>query len=152
VSHILHVLGSSVLSQFRQERLLAKFKAQGLPVADITARFEHFVWCEQTPDLATTQRLQQLLDYGPTANVSEPQVSDLILRVIPRLGTISAWASKATDIAHNCGFASVLRIERGIRYVLTPERTWLKTQKLDAAMLAQAADCLHDRRVLLVYS
>jgi len=148
VSHILHVLGSSVLSQFRQERLLAKFKAQGLPIAGIEARFEHFIWCEQSPDAATSQRLKQLLDYGPTANTAntaEPQSADLTLRVIPRLGTISAWASKATDIAHNCGFASVLRIERGIRYVLTPERGWLKTQKLDAAMLAQAADCLHDR-------
>jgi len=145
VSHILHVLGSSVLSQFRQERLLAKFKAQGLPIAGIEARFEHFVWCGQTPDSATAQRLQQLLDYGPTAGTSEPQASDLILRVIPRLGTMSAWASKATDIAHNCGFANVLRIERGVRYALTPERNWLKTQKLDAAMLAQAADCLHDR-------
>ena len=145
MSHILHVLGSSVLSQFRQERLLAKFKALGLPIANITARFEHFVWSGQAPDSATAQRLQQLLDYGPSANTAEPQPSDLILRVIPRLGTISAWASKATDIAHNCGFANVLRIERGICYVLTPERGWLKTQKLDAAMLAQAADCLHDR-------
>ncbi len=145
MSHILLVLGSSVLSQFRQERLLARFKALGLPIAGIEARFEHFVWCEQAPDSATSQRIKQLLDYGPSANTAEPQSSDLILRVIPRLGTISAWASKATDIAHNCGFANVLRIERGIRYVLTPERGWLKTQKLDAAMLAQAADCLHDR-------
>jgi phosphoribosylformylglycinamidine synthase len=36
--------------------------------------------------------------------------------VIPRLGTISPWASKATDIAKNCGFAAVTRIERGILY------------------------------------
>ena len=36
--------------------------------------------------------------------------------VIPRLGTISPWASKATDIAHNCGMAHVHRIERGVAY------------------------------------
>ncbi|PHY05633.1 MAG: phosphoribosylformylglycinamidine synthase [Alcaligenaceae bacterium] len=144
MSHILLVLGSSALSQFRQERLLAKFKTQGLPIAGVEARYEHFVWCKQAPDAATTQRLTQLLDYGPQA-AAEAHASALILRVIPRLGTMSAWASKATDIAHNCGFASVLRIERGLHYVLTPERNWLKTQKLDAAMLAQAADCLHDR-------
>lgn len=145
MSHILHVLGSSVLSKFRQERLLAKFKPLGLPIVGIEARFEHFVWCEQAPDAAATQRLRQLLDYGSGSSAPEPTTSDLILRVIPRLGTISAWASKATDIAHNCGFDSVLRIERGIRYVLTPERSWLTPQKLNAAMLAQAADCLHDR-------
>ena len=145
MSHILLVLGSSALSQFRQERLLAKFKTQGLPIAGVEARYEHFVWCKQTPDAATTQRLTQLLDYGSQVAAAEAHASALILRVIPRLGTMSAWASKATDIAHNCGFASVLRIERGLHYVLTPERNWLKTQKLDAAMLAQAADCLHDR-------
>ena len=145
MSHILLVLGSSALSQFRQERLLAKFKTQGLPIAGVEARYEHFVWCKQAPDAATTQRLTQLLDYGSQAAAAEAHASALILRVIPRLGTMSAWASKATDIAHNCGFASVLRIERGLHYVLTPERNWLKTQKLDAAMLAQAADCLHDR-------
>jgi phosphoribosylformylglycinamidine synthase len=33
--------------------------------------------------------------------------------VTPRLGTISPWSSKATDIARACGFAQVLRIERG---------------------------------------
>ncbi len=145
MSHILLVLGSSALSQFRQERLLAKFKTQGLPIAGVEARYEHFVWCKQAPDAATTQRLTQLLDYGSQVAAAEAHASALILRVIPRLGTMSAWASKATDIAHNCGFASVLRIERGLHYVLTPERNWLKTQKLDAAMLAQAADCLHDR-------
>ena len=145
MSHILLVLGSSALSQFRQERLLAKFKTQGLPIAGVEARYEHFVWCKQTPDAATTQRLTQLLDYGSQVAAAEAHASALILRVIPRLGTMSAWASKATDIAHNCGFASVLRIERGLHYVLTPERNWLNTQKLDAAMLARAADCLHDR-------
>ena len=39
--------------------------------------------------------------------------------VIPRRGTISPWSSKATDIAHICGLASIKRIERGIAYCLT---------------------------------
>ncbi len=38
--------------------------------------------------------------------------------VIPRLGTISPWSSKATDIAHNCGFDAISRIERGTVYQL----------------------------------
>ncbi|MFN6961268.1 MAG: phosphoribosylformylglycinamidine synthase, partial [Rhodocyclaceae bacterium] len=41
-----------------------------------------------------------------------------MLLVTPRLGTISPWSSKATDIAHNCGFDAVKRIERGIAYIL----------------------------------
>jgi phosphoribosylformylglycinamidine synthase len=38
------------------------------------------------------------------------------LLVTPRLGTISPWSSKASDIARNCGFAAVKRIERGTAF------------------------------------
>ena len=145
VSYILHIPGSSVLSIFRQERLLARMKALGLPIASVTARYEHFVWCDEAPDSATELRLKQLLDYGNPFVAPENASGAVELTVIPRLGTISAWASKATDIAHNCGFFTVRRIERGIRYVLIPERSWLKTKTIDSEMLAKAASCLHDR-------
>jgi phosphoribosylformylglycinamidine synthase len=36
--------------------------------------------------------------------------------VIPRFGTISPWASKATDIVHNCGMAHIKRVERGVAF------------------------------------
>jgi hypothetical protein len=36
--------------------------------------------------------------------------------VIPRLGTISPWSSKASDILHLCGLEKIKRIERGIIY------------------------------------
>ncbi len=145
MSHILHIPGSSVLSSFRQDRLLSKLRALGLPIASVSARYEHFVWCDEAPDALTQTRLGQLLDYGVPYSEQAEQSTPIVLRVIPRLGTISSWASKATDIAHNCGLNHVRRIERGIEYTLTPERGWLKTKNLDAAMLAQAASCLHDR-------
>jgi len=145
VSHILHIPGSSVLSSFRQERLISTLRALGLPIAGVSARYEHFVWCDETPDAQTQVRLGQLLDYGVSHQDSADSAETIVLRVIPRLGTISSWASKATDIAHNCGLNTVRRIERGIEYRLTPERGWLKSKRLDADMLAQAASCLHDR-------
>ena len=145
MSHILHIPGSSVLSSFRQERLLAKLRALGLPIAGVTARYEHFVWCDTNPDEQTRSRVAQLLDYGVPYAAPASTDSTIVLRVIPRLGTISSWASKATDIAHNCGLDLVRRIERGIEYTLTPERGWLKSKSLDADMLAMAAGCLHDR-------
>jgi phosphoribosylformylglycinamidine synthase len=37
---------------------------------------------------------------------------------VPRLGTVSPWSSKATDIAHICGLAGVRRIERGLRWTV----------------------------------
>ena len=119
-------------------------KEAGLPVADISARYEHFVSTDAALTAEQQQQLTQLLDYGTPSTADAPAKSVSLL-VIPRLGTISPWASKATDIAHNCGLSSVHRIERGVRYVITPERGLLGAKSLDEAMLARAADCLHDR-------
>jgi phosphoribosylformylglycinamidine synthase len=144
VSIVQYLPGSSVLSTFRRERLLAQLKQAGLPVADISARYEHFVLCDAALAPQDQGRLAELLDYGDPYEGAEPAKS-LVLRVIPRLGTISPWASKATDIARNCGFAEVRRVERGVRYLLVPERGLLGAKSFDDAMLARAADCLHDR-------
>ena len=55
--------------------------------------------------------------------------------VVPRIGTVSPWSSKATDIAHSCGLTRVRRIERGILYIVVGE-------VVDEAALRRA---LHDR-------
>ena len=142
---ILQIPGSSVLSPFRHERLLLKMQKLGLPVAEVAARFEHYVWCDEVLSEEARVKLEQLLDYGQAA-VSVAGTKDaLVLTVVPRLGTVSSWASKATDIAHNCGLRNIRRIERGVRYTITPERGWLKTKSFDPQMLALVADCLHDR-------
>ena len=52
MSLVQHLPGSSVLSSFRRDRLLAQLKEAGLPVADISARYEHFV----NTDAALTAR------------------------------------------------------------------------------------------------
>jgi phosphoribosylformylglycinamidine synthase len=145
VPDILQIPGSSVLSPFRHERLLLKMQKLGLPVAEVAARFEHYVWCDEVLSEEARVKLEQLLDYGQAA-VSVADARDaLVLTVVPRLGTVSSWASKATDIAHNCGLRNIRRIERGVRYTITPERGWLKTKSFDPQMLALVADCLHDR-------
>jgi phosphoribosylformylglycinamidine synthase len=144
VSFVQHLPGSSVLSSFRRERLLAQLKQAGLPVADLSARYEHFVHSDSELSAADQERLTKLLDYG-TEKALVPPPKSLNLLVIPRLGTISPWASKATDIAHNCGLSGVRRVERGVLYTLVPERGLLGLKTIDADMLARAADCLHDR-------
>lgn len=142
---ILQIPGSSVLSPFRHERLLLKMQKLGLPVAEVAARFEHYVWCDEVLSEEARVKLEQLLDYGQAAVGVADARDALVLTVVPRLGTVSSWASKATDIAHNCGLRDIRRIERGVRYTITPERGWLKTKSFDPQMLALVADCLHDR-------
>jgi len=122
VNPILHFPGSSVLSPFRREQLLKRFAALGLPISDITGQYEHYVWLEAPLGDAGRHQLEQLLDYGTPVEDQSASRNPLVLRVFPRLGTVSPWASKATDIAHNCGLSAVRRIERGVRYTLVPER------------------------------
>jgi phosphoribosylformylglycinamidine synthase len=145
VSLVQHLPGSSVLSNFRRERLLAQLKQVGLPVAEISARYEHFIHTDAELGEAERKRLVDLLDYGTPAADVPVSAKSLELLVIPRPGTVSPWASKATDIAHNCGLAAVRRIERGIRYTLVPERGLLGSKSFDSDVLARAAACLHDR-------
>ncbi len=145
VNAILHFPGSSVLSPFRREQLLKRFAALNLPVADISGEYEHYVWLTAPLDDAGRERLGRLLEYGTPAQAATDARKALVLRVFPRLGTVSPWASKATDIAHNCGLDAVRRIERGIRYSIVPERGLLGSKSLSEEQLRQIADILHDR-------
>ncbi|HEU0231592.1 MAG TPA: phosphoribosylformylglycinamidine synthase [Burkholderiaceae bacterium] len=137
--------GSPALSAFRRERLLQRLARLELPISGVHASYEHFVWLGAALNTGDRDRLVALLDYGERAAVADTGRHDLVLRVIPRPGTVSPWASKATDIAHNCGLSSVRRVERGIRYILTPNRGLLGVRKIEPDQLAAIAACLHDR-------
>ena len=142
---VLIIPGSSALSDFRRERLLRGLAARDLPVADIRAQTCHFVGIDGALDEAGQARLRALLDDGRTIEVPSAERHAARFLVIPRLGTISPWASKATDIARHCGLPQVRRIERGVRYTIVPERRLLGTRALDADQLAAVAACVHDR-------
>ncbi|HUH88771.1 MAG TPA: phosphoribosylformylglycinamidine synthase [Pusillimonas sp.] len=145
MTSIQHFPGSLVLSPFRRERLLKRFAEQQLPVADIQGQYEHFVWVEGELDAAEQERLAALLDYGAPVTPQKEDRNALTLRVVPRLGTVSPWASKAGDIAHNCGLSQVRRIERGVRYTIKPSRGLLGSNNVSAQQLEQIAAILHDR-------
>ena len=119
--------GPSALSAFRAARLTKRLQAADPAVVSLSARYVHFV--HATGELADAEqaRLRALLDYGEPASARE---AGLEVLVVPRLGTISPWASKATDIAHNTGLATIRRIERGTLYTvelkkrLGPHAAW----------------------------
>jgi phosphoribosylformylglycinamidine synthase len=114
VAQILQLRGPRAASEFRLAKLVTALKTIDPAVRAVGAEYWHFV--ETTADLAAAERtiLERLLDYGPPA----PSASGTVYLVVPRLGTISPWSSKATDIAHNCGLQSVRRIERGTAYTI----------------------------------
>jgi phosphoribosylformylglycinamidine synthase len=66
--------------------------------------------------------------------------------VFPRPGTISPWASKATDIAHVCGLGTIRRIERGIEYRFSCECALSESER------AEVVAAIHDRMTEAVFT
>ncbi len=135
--------GSSALSAFRIHRLLTQLKDIDPAISGISGRFCHFVDSSAELDAGERERLAAMLTYGEPF---EGKADGEQFVVIPRFGTISPWASKATDIARNCGMAHIHRIERGVIYTLQLKSGLLgKAKSLDAAKAAEVAALLHDR-------
>jgi phosphoribosylformylglycinamidine synthase len=144
MAHIFKLRGGVALSQFRLEKLIAAAQAAGLPEFNLVAEYWHLVESEQALDDAAMSVLDRLLTYGePTP----PQVpaGDLFL-VAPRLGTLSPWASKASDIASHCGLEGVRRIERATAYRVQAGRALSDAERQTISAL------LHDRMTETVFS
>ena len=142
--------GSNALSAFRSHRLLSQLQAAAPSVASVHARFYHFIDASAPLTTDDTARLDAMLTYGEPAAAPAHDGAVEEFFVIPRFGTISPWASKATDIAHNCGMAHIHRIERGIAFTVVLKAGLLGTgigapKKLADAELLAVADLLHDR-------
>jgi phosphoribosylformylglycinamidine synthase len=139
--HITSFEGGNALSNFRVQQLLPQLQGIHDKISGISARFVHLVATETALDQSLADKLAALLTYGdPYAGPAD----GASIVVSPRFGTVSPWASKATDIAHNCGFA-VKRIERLVEYRLTLKSGLLSKTALTADELQKIAVLLHDR-------
>jgi phosphoribosylformylglycinamidine synthase len=142
--------GSNALSAFRSQRLLTQLQAAVPAVTAVQARFVHFIDASAPLSADDTSRLNGLLTYGEPAHADLADGAIEEFFVIPRFGTISPWASKATDIAHNCGMAHIKRVERGIAYRVQLKSGILGTaigaaKKLAEDELQAVAALIHDR-------
>jgi phosphoribosylformylglycinamidine synthase len=130
------------LSDFRLAEVLERVRAQEPRVRGLEANFVHFVAVSAALDAAALALLDRLLTYGPQTETPAPGGTGALayeLTVTPRIGTVSPWSSKATDITHVCGLGAVRRLERGTVY------------RIDAGAALTATDLevlgasLHDR-------
>ncbi len=136
---LLTLRGRNALSEFRLKKLTQALKRTAPAIAAITAEYWHFAALKTALQPPQRKILERILTYGPApAEVSE---RGRLLLVVPRLGTISPWASKATDIAHSCGLDAVERIERGVAYYVSVK----PGRRLDAAQSATLFAQIHDR-------
>ena len=135
--------GGNALSDFRIQQLVPRLQAICPDVVGLSGRYLHLVASVTSLEDTAQQTLKQLLTYGDPAPSEANAAASWTLCVSPRLGTVSPWASKATDIAHNCGL-SVRRIERLVSYRLKFAADLHVTQ-LSADVKLALADLLHDR-------
>ncbi len=140
--HLMHFEGGDALPPFRARALLARLQAAVPRISGVAARHVHWVGFDAPPARAELDKLQGLLDYGD--RYEGPATGERIW-VMPRLGTVSPWASKAGDIARNCGLV-VHRIERITEFRLALKAPLLGSAKPLSAEERQAvAALLHDR-------
>ena len=135
--------GSNALSAFRTNGLLSRLQTADANILGVTARYVHFVDASAPLSDDEVKRLEALLVYGDAFEGSEEGERFV---VIPRFGTISPWASKATDITHNCGMQQIKRLERGIQYFVQLKTGLLGgAKKLSEEAKQAVIALLHDR-------
>ena len=140
--HLLPFVGGNALSDFRAAALLAVLRGVVPRVAGVHARYVHWVCSDTELDRGARDKLEGLLRYGEP--YGGPDDGARVV-VAPRLGTVSPWASKATDIARNCGLA-LRRIERVTEFRLVLDSGLLRAAKaLSADEWHALAERLHDR-------
>ncbi len=132
-------IGNHALSAFRLEKLRTALKAVAPNVSVEDTR--HWYFSELNSPLTETE--EKLLERLLNLDARAPRPADNLqkLLVVPRLGTISPWSSKATDIAQHCALPNVSRIERGVVYYLSSK----SGKPLGDAEMKAVLPLLHDR-------
>jgi len=129
--------GGEAFSPFKTQRLLQSLQQQAPAVSGLQTLQVFLVATSQALSDSDSARMARLLDAVARLVAPDPSLEQ-VCWVSTRLGTVSPWASKASDIARNCGFA-VQRIERLVQYRLKLNARLTPDESLAVQAL------LHDR-------
>ncbi|MEO0423689.1 MAG: phosphoribosylformylglycinamidine synthase [Pseudomonadota bacterium] len=145
-SRVLRVPGAPALSSFRLQRVRQALQGDLPDLQGLRTRWWYLVETSEVDGASLTaaqeRRLSDLLGGVSLDEAgSAPQ-----LVVAPRIGTISPWSSKATDIVHRCGFEAVTRVERVLAWHFDG------VDDLGGETLAAIAPHLHDRMTEFVFA
>jgi len=132
---VLSFRGPAAFSEGRLARLAERARRAVPALGRIAAEQRFLVEVDGELSAGDLERLRQLLSVPE----GEADAGGALLLVAPRPGTVSPWSSKATDIAHQCGFGAVRRIERAIAWRFHPAAV------LDAQAIRALAPLIHDR-------
>lgn len=108
------VAGAPAHSSFKKTQLLSRLAS----ISSVQSFDSQWVYLfDQALSEQQHQSALQLLNDGEIFELRQVSDDEIQILVTPRVGTISPWSSKATDIFKNCN-VPVHRLERGILYTL----------------------------------
>jgi len=142
---MLSLHGASAHSQLTTQKLLSNIQQELPVISALESRFIHFANINDDLTKEELTLLNKLLKYGPKSAVNS-EIDGKSYLVIPRLGTISPWSSKATDIVINCGLTKVKRLERGVLFTLQ------SSEPINDIDEQRLLPYLHDRMTQMVVS
>ncbi|MEM7408201.1 MAG: phosphoribosylformylglycinamidine synthase [Pseudomonadota bacterium] len=113
---IMPLFGSVAASEFRTQQLNETLGPALGANGRVTTRYVYLIDAERDLTRSESEKLKQLLGAVPTKAVPTEKPTFV---VCPRVGTISPWSSKATEILRICGLQAVARVERGVAWYIT---------------------------------
>ena len=169
MSELLRLRGRCTFSAFRLAGLLRACQARVPRLAALHAEHWHFVCAARPLRPDERARLERILTYGPARRLLPSILSEALAEhtqtkalaehtqteasaehgrsnasrmrlVVPRLGTVSPWSSKAGDILRQCALDAVERIERGTAFHFVAAGAALSEREL-----AALDPLIHDR-------
>lgn len=108
------VAGAPAHSSFKKTQLLNRLASMS-SVQSFDSQWVYLF--DQALDEQQQQSALQLLNDGASFELRQAASDEVQILVTPRVGTISPWSSKATDIFANCN-THVHRLERGVLFTL----------------------------------
>ncbi|MDY6482032.1 phosphoribosylformylglycinamidine synthase [Acinetobacter faecalis] len=132
------VAGASAHSSFKKTQLLTRLSS----ISSVQSIESQWVYLfDQALNEQQQQSALQLLNDGQSFELRQAASDEVQILVTPRVGTISPWSSKATDIFANCN-TPIHRLERGVLFTLKG----LKDVSKDVIL------ALHDRMTESVFN
>ncbi|MDR1890266.1 MAG: phosphoribosylformylglycinamidine synthase [Zoogloeaceae bacterium] len=137
MADFLFLRGAPAFSAFRLRGFHARLQTVLPGLTAVQAEYWHVAALNAPLSDAGRERLSALLEAVAPERVPEAEAA-ISFFVVPRIGTISPWSSKATDIARHCGLEAIERIERGVLFRVVAPGVTPEQQQSVAALL-------HDR-------
>ena len=132
--NIVAILGSETSSEFRLNRVRESLSLD--KSSDVSVREIYFLKLRKDSSHVSEEDYKKLSDLLVGSDTQDIKDKSFFL-LTPRIGTISPWSSKATEIIGNCGIDFVERVERGLYYSFT--------KKIQATELLRMGNILSDR-------